>query len=44
MIDLTNGELTKYNNHIELFNTVFVNYQRDYTRTHMPKQNGLRFF
>ena len=43
-IDFTNGEYAKYNNSIEMFNTVWQNYQNYYNRTHLPKGQSMRFF
>ena len=43
-IDLANGEIARYNNAIELFNTAFKAYSSYYTRTHMPKGTLLRFW
>lgn len=43
-IDLANGEIARYNNAIELFNTAFKAYSSYYTRTHMPKGTPLRFW
>ena len=42
-IDYHNGEYDKYNNAIIMFNTVFNDYQKHYTRTHKPLQYGKRF-
>lgn len=43
-IDYTNGEYDKYNNAIEMFNTVWKDYQNYYNRTHMPKGKAMKFF
>ena len=43
-IDLVNGEMERYNNSIDLFNTLFRQYNAYYTRTHMPKGTPLRFW
>lgn len=44
MIDLTHGEIERYNNDMDLFNTAFQTYRAYYTRTHMPVRTKLRFF
>lgn len=43
-IDYTNGEYSKYNNSIEMFNTIWTEYQNYYNRTHMPKGKAMKFF
>lgn len=43
-IDYHNGEYDKYNNSMEMFNTVWNNYQNYYNRTHMPKGKAMKFF
>ena len=43
-IDYANGEYTKYNNSMAMFNTAYSAYERYYNRTHMPKGNKLKFF
>ena len=43
-IDYTNGEYDKYNNSMEMFNTVWKDYQNFYNRTHMPKGKAMKFF
>ena len=43
-IDYHNGEYAKYNNSIEMFNTVFQSYKNYYNRTHLPKGQSMRFF
>ena len=43
-IDYHNGEYSKYNNAIEMFNTAYEGYQNYYNRTHMPKGKKFKFF
>ncbi len=43
-IDYTNGEYNKYNNSIDMFNTIWKEFQDHYNRTHMPKGTSLKFF
>ena len=43
-IDYANGEYTRYNNAITLYNTVFEAYRNHYHRLHMPKGKRLRYF
>ena len=43
-IDYTNGEYERYNNSVELFNTVYTEYQRYYNRTHTPKSKAFKYF
>lgn len=43
-IDYANGEYSKYNNSIEMFNTSWTEYQNYYNRTHMPKGVSMKFF
>ena len=43
-IDYYNGEYGRYNNSIEMFNTVYTAYQNEYNRTHMPKGKSIRYF
>ena len=43
-IDYQNGEYTKYNNSVTMFNTAFEAYQNYYNRNHMPKGKKLKFF
>ena len=43
-IDYVNGEYTKYNNSMSMFNEAYSAYERHYNRTHMPKGNSLKFF
>ena len=43
-IDYANGEIGKYNNSIEMYNTAWQAYQNYYNRTHMPKGKKMKFF
>ena len=43
-IDYANGELAKYNNSMQMFNTAYSNFERFYNRTHMPKGNKFQYF
>lgn len=43
-IDYHNGEYSKYNNSIEMFNTAWTAYSNYYNRTHMPKGQKMQFF
>ena len=43
-IDYANGEYTKYNNSMMMFNTAYSAYERYYNRTHMPKGKSLKLF
>ena len=42
-IDISNGEITKYNNTKTLYNNAYLTYTDWYNRTHMPKQIATRF-
>lgn len=42
-IDYANGEYSKYNNSITMFNTAYNAYQNWYNRHHMPKSHWVRF-
>ena len=42
-IDYHNGEYSKYNNSIIMFNTAFEAYQAYYNRTNKPVSHGNRF-
>lgn len=42
-IDYANGEFGRYNNAMELFNTLYRGYSSFYNRTHMPKGRRFRF-
>lgn len=39
-----NGEYEKYNNAMDMFNTVFQSYKNYYNRTHMPKGREYKYF
>lgn len=43
-IDYWNQELSKYNNSIAMYNAAYSEFERWYIRTHMPKEQKLRFF
>lgn len=43
-IDYANGEYSKYNNSVTVFNADYLSYQRAYNRKHMPKGTKLKFF
>ena len=43
-IDYANGEYTKYNNSMAMFNEAYSAFERYYNRTHMPKGKELKFF
>ena len=43
-IDYWNGEMARYNNSISMFNSVYVEYEKYYNRTHMPKGKKFKFF
>lgn len=43
-IDYANGEFTRYNNSVTVFNTDYLSFQRAYNRKHMPKGTKIKFF
>lgn len=43
-IDYWNGEMGKYNNAINMYNTVYAEFEKYYNRTHMPKGKAFKFF
>jgi hypothetical protein len=43
-IDYANGEYSKYNNSIDMFNTAWTAYQNWYNRNHMPKGKRIKYF
>ena len=43
-IDYANGEYSKYNNSMAMFNTEYSTYERHYNRLHMPKGEKLKYF
>ena len=43
-IDYHNGEYSKYNNAILMFNADYEAYQNAYNRTHMPKSKSFKYF
>lgn len=42
-IDLSNGEIDRYNVSITLFNTEYQAFANDYSRNHLSKRTGKRF-
>ncbi len=42
-IHYCNGEFTRYNNAITLFNTEYISYAASYARKHLPKGGNRRF-
>ena len=43
-MDYANGEYTKYNNSITMFNEAYAQFERFYNRTHMPNGTHCKFF
>ena len=43
-IDYANGEYTKYNNSMSMYNEAYSAYQRHYHRTHMPVGKSIKYF
>lgn len=43
-VDYANAEYNRYNNSIDMFNTVWQAYQNHYNRTHMPKGASIKYF
>ena len=43
-IDYANGETSRFNNSIVMYNTAYSAFQRYYNRTHMPKGQKIKFF
>lgn len=43
-IDYWNGETGRYNNSINMYNSVYAEYEKNYNRTHMPKGKKFKFF
>jgi hypothetical protein len=43
-IDYANREYDKYNNSIMAYNEVYVEFERYYNRTHMPKGKNFKYF
>jgi hypothetical protein len=43
-IDYANGDFTRYNNSVTVFNTDYLSYQRAYNSKHMPKGTKIKFF
>lgn len=42
-IDYANGEYSKYNNSIAMFNASYQGYSNYYNRTHMPKGSRMKY-
>lgn len=43
-MDYANGEYTKYNNSMSMFNNAYTAFERHYHRTHMPKGKSIKYF
>ena len=43
-MDYANGEYTKYNNSITMFNEAYEQFERFYNRTHVPNGTHFKFF
>ena len=43
-IDYTNGETTKYNNSMAMYNTAYSAFERYYNRTYMHKATNIKYF
>lgn len=43
-MDYANGEYTKYNNSMAMFNNAYTAFERHYHKTHMPKGKSIKFF
>lgn len=43
-IDEENGETARYNNSATMFNKHYMDFEKFYNKTHMPKQIGLRIY
>lgn len=43
-MDYWNGETGRYNNSINMYNTAYSEYEKEYNRTHMPKGKKFKFF
>ena len=43
-VDYWNGETSKYNNSIEMYNSAYSTFENYYNRTHMPKGKKFKFF
>lgn len=43
-IDYANGEYERYNNSVDMFNTVYTEYKKYYNRTHTPKSKEFKYF
>lgn len=43
-VHYNNGEIDKYNNAIDIFNTAYADFCNYYNRTHMPKGKSINYF
>lgn len=43
-MDYANGEYTKYNNSMSMFNNAYTAFERHYHKTHMPKGKSIKYF
>ena len=43
-IDYTNGETSRYQNSMTMYNNAYSAFERYYNRTHMPKSKNFQFF
>lgn len=43
-IDYTNGETSRYQNSMTMYNNAYSAFERYYNRTHMPKSKNFKFF
>ena len=43
-IDYWSGEMGRYNNSIEMYNTAYSEFERYYNRTHMPQGKKFKLF
>ena len=43
-IDYYNAEYTRYNNSVTVFNDIYQEFSRYYTRTHKPKTHKVKYF
>jgi hypothetical protein len=42
-IDYYNGEITRYNNSQQMYQTAYDTFDRHYNRTHLPKGKTLKY-
>lgn len=43
-IDYANGEYTRYNNSMQMFNTKYSAFANQYNKVHMPLGTGIRYY